>query len=110
MNNNLPAIKKDGIFVKIKNWFSKLFKTYENKEEYFLEEKSYQFENKTDFIENIKIENNDRIFMLQRKIKEKQMEISDLTNQELDELIEFYKDQIEEKKVKLKQYRMKIVN
>ena len=110
MNNNLPAIKKDGIFIKIKNWFLKLFKKYENKEEYFLEEKSYQFENKTDFIENIKIENNDRIFMLQRKIKEKQMEISDLTNQELDELIELYKDQIEEKKVKLKQYRMKIVN
>ena len=57
MNNNLPAIKKDGIFAKIKNWFSKLFKKYENKEEYFPEEKSQQCENKTDFRENIKVEN-----------------------------------------------------
>ena len=109
MNNNLPAIKREGIFIKIKNWFLRLFKKYERTDEYFLEESSRQLKNKTDFVDNIKVENNGRIFILQRKIKEKQMEISDLTNQELDQLIELYKEQIEEKKMKLKQYRLKIV-
>jgi low affinity Fe/Cu permease len=66
--------------------------------------------NKEIFIQDIKIESKDNILMLQRKIKEKQIEISDLTDQELDEMIELYKNQIEDKKARLKQYRVKIKN
>ena len=66
--------------------------------------------NKENFMQNIKVENKDNIIILQRKIKEKQIEIADLTNQELDEIITLYKEQIEEKKVKLRQYRIKIKN
>ena len=107
MNNNLPQVKREGIFIKIKNWFFRFFKNAESTE-HFQEETLKQSENKKDFIENLKVENKDRIFMIHRKIKEKQMQISDLTNQELYELIELYKEQIEEKKLKLKQYRTKI--
>lgn len=108
MNKNLPQLKQEGLFKKIKNWFLKVFRK-EEKVENQMEDTLGMLEDEAPektFIENIKVENKDKILMLQRKIKEKQMEISDLTDQELDEMIELYKSQIEEKKVKLKKYRM----
>lgn len=115
MNENLPQVIQEGFFTKIKNWFLKIFRK-QKKAEYLIEdtvEKVYSEvdkSNKEKFIQNIKVEDKEKIIMLQRKIKEKQIEISDLTNEELDEMIELYKSQIEEKKVKLQQYRVRIRN
>lgn len=115
MKENLPQIIQEGFFIKIKNWFYNFFRRQKNIE-YPIKDNLDHIHNemgeisKSNFVQNIKVENKDNILMLQRKIKEKQMEISDLTSQELDEMIELYKEQIKEKKVKLKQYRVKIRN
>ena len=45
---------------------------------------------------------------LKNSTKEKQIEISDLTDEELDEMIELYKKQIQYKKDKLKKYKNNI--
>lgn len=110
MNKELVQVKQEGVLQKIKKWFLRIFrkeKTIENQDTL----------NNTEgdtiqraFIENIKVENNDKILILQRKIKEKQMEISDLTDEELDNLIELYKAQIEEKKEKLKKARKRLLD
>lgn len=114
MNSNLPQIRRDGIFTKIKNWFKNLFR----KEKVIIEEpihttiqeidKQVEEIKKNSFKENLQIESKDKILMLQRKLKEKQIEIADLTDEELDEMIELYRKQILEKKKQLEQYRNKI--
>lgn len=113
MNNNLPEIKKEGIFTKIKNWFKKLF----SKDEIIVEpieeairEINHNIDeiNKEDFKKSLQIQSKDRILALHRKLKEKQIEIADLTDEELDELIELYKKKIKEKKDKIRKYRNQI--
>ena len=113
MNNNLPQIKKEGIFVKIKNWFKTLFRGKEIVEQSMretIEEISTTVEEiKNDtFKDSIKVESKDRILFLQRQLKEKQIEMSDLTDEELDEMIELYETQIEEKENTLKKYKDKL--
>jgi len=115
MNEKLPQVIQESFFTKIKNWFNKFFrkqKSIENSIQENLNEINNEIyeDSKADFVQNIKVKNKDNILLLQRKIKEKQMEISELTDQELDEIIALYKGQIEEKKQKLKQYRRKIIN
>lgn len=114
MNNNLPDIKREGIFTRIKNWFKSLFGIGEIAEEPVQEaikeiDKEVEKIKKDTFRENLQVESKDKILSLQRKLKEKQIEISDLTDEELDEMIELYKGQIEEKKNKLKSYREKLI-
>lgn len=108
MRENLPQVIRENIFTKIKKRFLKIFKKresidYSTQKTLDNTEKS----NKENFIESIKIENKEKFLMLQKKLKEKQLKISDLTDEELDEMIEIYKVQIEEKKQKLLEYRRK---
>lgn len=110
MNNNLPEIRKEGIFLKIKKWFKSLF----NKEDIVEEtinviDKEIEGIKDTNFKENLQVESKNKILAIQRKLKEKQIEIADLTDKELDEMIELYKSQIEEKKSRLIQYRNKMI-
>lgn len=114
MNNNLPEIKKESFFQKFKNWFKRLF----IKEEIIIEDpikdaineisESIDDIKRNKFIDEIKVESKDEILSLQRKLKEKQIEIADLTDEQLDEMIELYKEQIQYKKDKLKKYKNKI--
>lgn len=109
MNENLPMKRNESIFGKIKIWFIRLFKKEKTVEEAIKEiDTSVEQIKSNNFKEDIKVESKDKILALQRKLKEKQIEISELTDEELDEMIELYKKQIEEKKNKLKQYRNKI--
>jgi len=115
MENNLPEVRKEGIFTKIKNWFKGLFsreKVIERPVQEDIKEINDSVEEiKNDsFKESIKAESKDRILFLQRQLKEKQIEISDLTDEELDEMIELYETQIEEKEKILKQYKDKLKN
>lgn len=112
MNRNLPQVMQEGFFTKIKNWLKKIFGKH-GSIEYPIPETMYNEIDeikKENFVRNIKIESMDKILMLQKKLKEKQIEISDLTDQELDEMIELYKSQITDKKIKLKQYQYAIKN
>lgn len=108
MNNNLPEIRRKGIFFKIKNWFKSLFNIQQNAQEIQEDENEiYKEINNYDFKKNLQEKSNDSIIILQRNLKEKQIEISELTDEELDKMILLYKKQIEEKKNKLRIYKEK---
>ena len=107
MSEFLPKIKKEGIFEKIKKWFKISFKGKIVEEE-IKNEKLTKF-NMNEKSTNEYIKNNNKIFILQKRLKEGLIEISDLTDEELDEIIELYKKQVEEKKNKLRFYRNKII-
>ena len=103
MNTNLPEIKKESVFGKIKNWFKKLFGAKEIIEEPVQEatkdiNNSVEEIKKSNFKQSLQVESKDKILAFQRKLKEKQIEISELTDEELDEMIDLYKGQIKIKK------------
>lgn len=94
------------ILKKIKSFFIKLFKREQKEKILNLNECG---ENKTEKLLNLKvnseIEKKYKILNLQQKLKNNKIAISDLTNEELDEIILLYKKQIKNKKDKLMQYR-----
>jgi len=97
-DNNLPMIKKEGIFYKIKKWLKNLF----NREK-VIESKIEELTNpekidKSTFIESIKVKSNDVILSLQIKLEKGEIGIKDLSDDELDEMIELYNKKIEDKK------------
>lgn len=101
MNNNLPQTVKDNIFTKIRKWFFKFIPN--NKQKNVVESESITKENNENtFKEKIQISD---AMALQRKLTERQMEIQELTDEELDEVIKLYEEQIEEQKATLKRYR-----
>lgn len=51
-----------------------------------------------------------RLLQIQKDLKENKIKISDLSDKELDEMINLYKIQTDIKKKKLKEYRDKFVN
>ena len=101
----LPQIVKESIFKKIKKWFLKIFEKSNDSTNAIESLKKVE---KSNFKSEIQIENNS-ILLLQNKLENKKIEISDLTDQELDEMINLYKQQIEEKKNIIKQYRRLLV-
>ena len=110
MHTNLPMIKKKGIFDIIKKWFRKLLKKEDIIEEPIIEREPIIKEiPKSVFIDSIKVEGKDIVLVLQKKIENKEIEVSSLTDKELDELIELYKIQIEERSNILKKYKEKII-
>lgn len=107
---NLPQIQKDNIFKKIKNYFFKFInKNKVNKiEPIIMNEHSKNILPKDNFRENIKEQTKSDILYLQNKLKLNEAKISDLTDEQLDEMISLYKEQIEEKENQLRSYRKKI--
>ncbi len=113
MSDNLPKIKNEGILEKIKNVFYKLFvgkksQTESVKTEVNNHEKDSIRSDKTDLLSNLQnqIENevvsdNELLITLQRKIKNNEIQISELTDEELDGLIELYETQIANKEKNL---------
>ena len=97
MNRNLPQVVHEGFFTKIKNWFNNFFRKQKSIE-YPIQESLNELHNKMDenskenFVQDIKVENKDNILKLQRKIKENEIGISDLTDQELDEIIQKFNE------------------
>lgn len=104
MSNNLPMIRKKGIFYNIKEWFKKLFNKDETIEDPIEENNKTEDMNKSVFVDSIKVKSKDTILSLQRKLENKEIEISSLTDQELDEMIKIYEKQIEERQNKIKNY------
>jgi len=105
MNNNLPMIKKEGIFTKIKNWIKRLL----GKEEITIEPaqelsrpQNIQETKKCSFKKDLKVKSKDVLLFLQRQLENKEIPISDLTDEELDKMIELCKIQIEEMENKIK--------
>lgn len=109
---NLPVQKKESVFTKIKNWLSRFFKKEKSEEDETLKivndnNTDTEESQKNSFIESIKIENKDKILDLKIKLKCGQIQISELTDEELDEMIKLYEIEIEEKQKKLEMYQAK---
>lgn len=110
MNRNVPMIKKERIFSKIKNWFKGLF----SKEEIMIE--PVQEYTKSDieeikeasFKEGLKIKSKDVILFLQKQFESNEIKLTDLTDEQLEEMLKLYEFQIKEKKELLKNYDQKI--
>ena len=110
MNNNLPKTNEESLFTKVKNWFKKLFNINEPiQEKLKTEEVQVKIDTsemkKNKFAEELKVDTNDKILLLQHKLEMNDIEISDLSDEELDKMIELYKEQIQQKKEKLKKYK-----
>lgn len=105
MNSELPMKIKDGILQKIKRWLQGLFKkeiaisTKVKK----MEKEDNELLKKDSFRESLAVESKEAILFLQRQLEEKKIKISDLTENQKDELIEIYEFQIEELKKNIEQ-------
>lgn len=111
MSNNLPDLKRDGVLLKIKKWVKNIF-GIETIEDTAVQEQDNVIPKKetyNSFKESIKFEN-DRDTTLQNKKKMIEMDktkIKDLSNEELDDMISLYKEEIKIKKEKLKRLKEK---
>ena len=111
MNTKLPVIKKENIFTKIKNFIIRIFNKRKQKESEEIENlnndvKKYNRE----FINNIKVKDMSNIYELSRKLKSKKIKIADLSDKELDEMISFYENIVDQKRNKLIRYRKQLKN
>ncbi len=107
---NLPQVLKENIFVRIKKWFKSFFLKKEKSTEKVIEEDKNIKLGQSNFKEELKIEDNAEILEIQNKLKLNKIKISDLTDTQLQKMIELYKMQIEKKEIKLKQYRKILLN
>lgn len=64
-----------------------------------------ELKNNNTFKSNLKIDKDLKIAKLEYKLKRKEITISDLSDEELNDMINFYKIKIEAKKNTLKSYR-----
>ena len=92
-----------------KNWFKRFFAKEEVVIESFQEPVKNEIEEikKASFKEGLKVKTKDIILLLQRQLEEKQIQISDLTDEQLEEMIELYENQTNEIKNKTQQIRNK---
>lgn len=116
---NLPIIKKESLFEKIKNTIKRLFGIYEEVTER-IEVPEYQtVNNRNKFKEGIKFEEDlekKKLLEIQRKLEEGGMTVElateltkDLTNEEKNNLLELYKVQIKELEQSLQNYKKRIL-
>ena len=107
----LPTERKENFLDKIINFFKNIFgsknKTPINQEEHHAENKieidaeNYVPQYKTidnvedSFTEGLKVEDKSYIIFLQQKLKNNEIRVEDLTDQELDDMIALYKSQLQ---------------
>lgn len=109
-NENLPQIKKDNIFTKIKSVIFKFINKKQNSStnNVISFDESKEHIEKSDFKSSIKNQTKNNIINVQNKLKLNEITISDLSDEELDEMISLYKEQIEQKEKLLRMYKNKI--
>ena len=93
------VVKKNSIFERIMGWFRRIIKKEKvtaNNEEVNIINKSQ----KDDFLKNIEVNQTD-VISLKYKLKNGDISISDLSNSELDDMINYYEKSVEEKRKRL---------
>lgn len=99
MNNKLIPYKKN-IFTKISNFFKELFFRKKEYIEERVDEKSiYNIKQKENFVENIVIKENEeekRLKELQLQYDDGEIDEEDITEEDMDKLIEMYERETEE--------------
>lgn len=110
---SMQAINEKSFLYKIKAFFKKLFfKTEDIKEPVEQIQSVIKEDNsvKNEFMQDIKIETNDKLIAIQKKLESGEMEISELDDEQKDKLIELYDRQIAMKKEKLANIKKKILS
>ncbi len=111
---SMQVINENSFIYKIKSFFKKLFF-----KEKVIEQPVEQIQNivegdstntKSEFIKDIKVETNDKLIAIQKKLESGEMEISELEDEQKDKLIELYDKQIAMKKEKLANIKQKILS
>lgn len=111
---SIQKINGSSLMYQIKSFFKKLF--FKDKA---IEQPVEQIQNivkedntniKSEFIKDIKVETNDKLIAIQKKLESGEMEISELEDEQKDKLIELYDKQIAMKKEKLAIIKQKILN
>lgn len=116
---NLPVIKKESFFEKIKKTIKRLFGIKEEVFEQIEVPKFKTADNKNKFKEEIKFEEDlgkKKLLEIQKKLEEGGMTVElateltkDLTNEEKNNLLELYKTQIEDLEKSLQNYKKRIL-
>lgn len=111
---SMQEINESSFIYRIKSFFKKLFF-----KEKAIEQPIEQIQNiveedktniKSEFMKDIKVETNDKLIAIQKKLESGAMEISELEDEQKDKLIELYDKQIAMKKEKLANIKQKILN
>ena len=116
---NLPVIKKESFFEKIKNTIKRLFGIYEEITQPIEVPQFQAVDNKNKFKEEIKFEEDlgkKKLLEIQKKLEEGGMTIElateltkDLTDEEKNNLLELYQTQITELEESLQNYKKRIL-
>ena len=113
MKNNNLILYKENIFTKISKFFKKLFfKSRKTILEHENEKYVYTNESKEKFIENILIKENEeeqRWKILQLQYDNGEIDEEDISDEDMDKLIEMYKKETEELKVDTERRKNHIV-
>lgn len=111
---SMKKINESSFIYRIKSFFKKLFFKDKAIEQPIEQIKSILEQDKTninsEFMKDIKVETNDKLIAIQKKLESGEMEISELDNNQKDKLIELYNEQIAMKKEKLANIKQKILN
>lgn len=108
---SLKVINEGSIFYKIKSFFNRLFYCKSQISSKFEDNNTVLVSDKKEvFNESLKINIDTSIIDLQTQLKQGKIKMDDLSNEETDRLIKLYKQQINEKKVRLKEIKSKIIN
>ncbi len=111
---SMQVINENSFLYKVRSFFKKLFS-----KKVSIEQPIEQIQNivkedntntKIEFIKDIKVETNDKLIAIQKKLESGEMEISELDDEQKDKLIELYDKQIAMKKEKLANIKKKILN
>lgn len=108
---SLKVINEVSIFNKIKSFFRRLFYRKLQISSKFEDNNTVLVSDKKEvFNESLKINIDTSLIDLQTQLKQGKIKIDDLSNEETDRLIKLYKQQINEKKVRLNEIKLKIIN
>lgn len=106
---SLLKTNKNNIFYKIKNFLRNIFGSKKQVSNNIAEKnKALLNEKKEEFNKSLKTNADMTLIDLQLQLKRGKIKIDDLTNEEIEKLIKFYKEQIDIKKNKKKIIEMKL--
>lgn len=105
---SLTVIKKQGMFSRFYQFLKNLIKKDNSKEENQNEEVILKVNQREDFLNTIRLADDSETKELMKKLENGEIEVQELTDEELDTMIEKYKKDIENKENKVAELKWKL--
>ena len=111
--NNQIVEKKESLFTKIKKFIRKILNkdNINDSEEKVKNDSTVNIERANNFVDEVKIENNqemERLLKLQEEFREGKITQGDLSDEDIDKLGKLYDEQIEKIKVQIEECKKRI--